>query len=213
MTNEQIIESAVNDFVTKTESFTSVDVANSIKRSGTWVRNRDVAAWLRANFRSPNYKKSRISVDGNGTTAMLYHPDYYDPSVYTGSGQSAITPDEFKQLHPTAVIPVPDVPLVDDDDKAPDAVPSTGNNEAEIKISSGGRIWIPGFLTQKLGWKAGDLADCSKIADISGTPKLKVHLDGRVSVSIKRLNSQQYAIGQIVKISFEGGQIKIRPSA
>ena len=47
---ELLIKAKIDEYVTKNEAFTSVDIANAIKTDGTWIRNRDVAAWLRKNF-------------------------------------------------------------------------------------------------------------------------------------------------------------------
>lgn len=93
--------------------FTSVDIANSLKQRGDWIKNREVAAYLRQNalsFASQytqgrfNYTQSTITVtlsDGSQTQAQLYHPDTIDPIHYKSRSQRALSPDEALGDNPT----------------------------------------------------------------------------------------------------------------
>lgn len=92
--------------------FTSVDLANKVKKDGSWIRNREVAAWLRQNINAnsgpgvPTYDTTMIDVEitdnGVQTTveARLYHPMGTDPDLYTGTDAVAVTPDDFAKMHP-----------------------------------------------------------------------------------------------------------------
>ena len=114
--SKQIVEEKVYGFVATGEAFTSVDVANAIKRDGEWVRNREVASWLRSDFlQSPtvangDYVQTMIDV-GQGYRANLYHPFHFDVTNYAGKNQKALNPDEFNALHPQAVIAAPVTPV------------------------------------------------------------------------------------------------------
>ena len=99
------------------KSFTSVDVGNSLKQRGDWIKNREVAAFLRDNAIdfAPQYtqgrftyKKSVINVtlpNGSNTEATLYHPSNVDPSTYKQTSQKALSPDEAQTDSPTSAQP------------------------------------------------------------------------------------------------------------
>lgn len=186
MVSEQIIQNQVNDFVTKDEAFTSVDIGNAIKRSGTWIRNREVAIWLRNNFNNPDYEITMIDV-GRGFRANLYHPDYFDSDNYDGKNQKAINPDDFKTLHS----------INDDDNEIVTFQTESENTEEEeqdfnensrtVKISKG-RIWIPASIINQLGLDIGYMIDHALLG-IPGNGKLHVHYDGRVSVNASKVGS------------------------
>jgi len=96
-----LIKAKADEFVSRQEAFTSVDIANAIKRDGTWIRNSDIAEWLRNNFFATDYTNSLITVGvGNDSMrALLYHHDTYDSAHYDKVDQQAITPDEFNKIH------------------------------------------------------------------------------------------------------------------
>ncbi len=96
------IQATVDEFVGRNEGFTSVDIANTIKRAGTWVANRDVARWLRNWVPTLGYGVTRTTVelaDGNQVQASVYLPSTMSVSDYTATSQTAMTPQEFEQLH------------------------------------------------------------------------------------------------------------------
>ncbi len=100
MTTE--VKDAVREFVQGRKLFTSVDVANEIKKAGIWKRNRDVARELRDLFSSGDevfdgYDRCNISVDSDSKTAALYLPCGADPEDYTERNQSALGPVAAKQ--------------------------------------------------------------------------------------------------------------------
>ena len=100
---DQIIETTVDQFVNDKKGFTSVDICNAIKITGTWVGNRDVAKWLR-NWAPPaGYGITKITVQvvdtGKDAQASVYLPDTLSISDYTSTAQEAMTPDAFKALH------------------------------------------------------------------------------------------------------------------
>lgn len=97
----QVIEDKVTAFVVDTKGFTSVDIANAIKTEGTWVRNREVASWLR-NWTPPvGYSVTKISVSqgNNVSQASVYIPNTLAISDYVTTSQDAMTPAEFETLH------------------------------------------------------------------------------------------------------------------
>jgi DNA-binding CsgD family transcriptional regulator len=109
----QIINQVLTDFMLQDKIFTSVDVANEVKRCGKWISNTDVAAYLRltvinlSNQIQIAYKQETISVTTNKgqTTASIYLPVNANVSSYQGTDQSAMTPEEFLKLHPGKSVP------------------------------------------------------------------------------------------------------------
>ena len=93
------------------EMFTSVEVANGVKRLGFWMRNREVAEYMRINIvdiakeYGVEYKTSHIHVDSFGVDgkyyncALCYHPILSDYRHYQSRDLKAITPDEFEAMH------------------------------------------------------------------------------------------------------------------
>lgn len=112
--NDQIIETTVDQFVNDKKGFTSVDIGNAIKIAGTWVPNREVAAWLRKWDAPADYGVSKVTVttaDGNTVKAGVYLPNTLSVADYTTTSQEAMTPDDFQTLHgidPLAVTVVVD---------------------------------------------------------------------------------------------------------
>ena len=43
----QEIDTVLLEFIDRKALFTSIDIANEVKRRGTWVPNRDVALYMR----------------------------------------------------------------------------------------------------------------------------------------------------------------------
>ena len=85
--------------------FTSVDIANSLKKRGTWIKNRDVASCLRKNVIALSeesrfataYTMSVIDVtlpNGSNTKATLYHMATDDPADYKKTDQKALSPND-----------------------------------------------------------------------------------------------------------------------
>ena len=81
--------------------FTSVDIGNALKEKGEFIRNRDVASYLRgayltvAVWAGANYEKTPIDVTlDSGVTmeASLYHPAGMDPANYIDRSQKALPP-------------------------------------------------------------------------------------------------------------------------
>ena len=100
-TNDEsrVISDKVAEFVNKQELFTSVDVANAIKKDGTWIRNREVAGWLRNFFSDPSYSRTLIPVDYGRNEATLYHPGFADTKDYKNYDAKAISPEVFNDKY------------------------------------------------------------------------------------------------------------------
>lgn len=211
MTNEQVIESKVNDFIVKNEAFTSVDLANSIKKDGTWIKNRRVASWLRSNFKADDYETTMIDVGGSNGQANLYHPDFFDEMNYDGQNQKAMTPTEFEALHginPLQTTSGTDDSEEDESDEEEDSLDAEEQDSSITRIVTitMDRIWIPAPIIRKLGWQSGDSVDNHRIG-ISGNSKLLVHIDGRVSVSKNYWNGT-LDNGDKVSISYKDDKIE-----
>lgn len=104
MKKEQLeaLEEVLDGFLTDGRMFTSVEIANEVKRLGVWVRNSEVATYLRSAspFGIPAYNSTTINVevDGGIRIAICYHLVFDDPMDYMPRDLKAITPDEFKKI-------------------------------------------------------------------------------------------------------------------
>lgn len=127
---EKIIKTTVEEFLQQGKMFTSLDIANTIKLSGTWIRNREVASYLRQNVMSltwnlgVSYSATLIRVtlaNGDPTQAYLYHPFGTDAGDYTETNQQALDPitsnhPKSASLHIQAIPPVMSNPTIDTTD-------------------------------------------------------------------------------------------------
>jgi hypothetical protein len=91
------VRAAVLEFAAAKKQFTSVDIANEVKKTGKWIRNREVAAELRNLFTTGDtafdgYDSGRIPVDSGSKTATLYLPCGSDPQDYKDRDQKALGP-------------------------------------------------------------------------------------------------------------------------
>jgi len=98
------VERSIKEFILAGKMFTSIDIANSIKKDGMWIRNREVAEVLRdrAIEISEDLEEEYLStviVVTNGHTANLYFPCEANPLIYSNSNAKAITLPEFESMH------------------------------------------------------------------------------------------------------------------
>jgi hypothetical protein len=178
------IKTKVQEFISQEKMFTSVDIANAVKRDGIWIKNREVRDWLRANSSDSSlfgdYATTQIQVCGGTATATLYYPMFKDPDEYAERDQVALTPDEVKAIQKQRVgQPVPNV--------TPDinqVLCSTDDDvQASTVIKTTERIKIPGYMVKKLGWAPGDRIDPAVIKTHRALPSdLYVNADYRVSI-------------------------------
>jgi hypothetical protein len=183
------IKTKVQEYITKGEMFTSVDIANAVKKDGIWVRNRDVRNWLHANSSDQvlfgDYGQSIINVCNGSAQATLYHPVFKDASEYTALDQVSLTPDEVKDIQKkvtgtTNVKATPDITAVFNNTSTPDL---------SIVIKSKERIKIPGEITRKLGLKPGQRVDPALIKTHTVITKdLYVNSDYRISIPRSSVN-------------------------
>lgn len=199
MSNDQIIENKVEEYVNRNEAFTSVDIANAIKIEGTWIRNREVAAWLRhnlLNITGNNYQRTLVDV-GQGRQASLYHPFFFDSSNYIGQNQNALNPDDFNALHPNGIIGLSKSYGLSDASNENDEEEDFNEDSRTVSVTVG-RVWIPATIIAQLGMKPGEDADNGKL-NLINSSNLTVHDDGRVSVTSKNINAS-FQDGDKIKI-------------
>ena len=148
---DTLIETKVDEFVANEKGFTSMDICNAIKTDGTWVRNREVAAWLRRWTPPVGYGISKVTVmlqSGASVQAGVYLPNALCIKDYAETQQTAMTPDEFETMHGRKPFNAdPNVPNVihpvDDDDNDDDG------GDGSQSTSVGDRLramftWAPG---------------------------------------------------------------------
>jgi len=104
MNNEKVIREMVERKIAVERMFTSIDIANSIKRNGNWISNSNVAEFLRTNFGMLarfGYMDTMIRVDSGSNIfwARLYHSILSCPDTYLARDQRGISPDQFKDLY------------------------------------------------------------------------------------------------------------------
>lgn len=114
----QIAEEIIQEFIKNEKMFTSVDIANTVKIKGYWIRNSEIAKYLRDNinniseFINGDYIVSQITVVVDNTTgktaiANLYHPINKNPYDYKDTNQRALSPDEITSLSTNNQPPTP----------------------------------------------------------------------------------------------------------
>jgi len=188
---DNIIKQRVLEHIKGNKMFTSVDIANCIKREGIWVRNVVVRNWLQNNFNDKSifdsYAISQITVCNNSSLASLYHPFLSDPKDYTDTDQKPLTPDEVKEIYKNKV----GTPRADAIPDITDILTQKVEDDTDLSIviSSVNRIKIPGMIIRKLGWKPGDLIDPSLILTHKVLPNnLRMNSDYRVSIPRSSVN-------------------------
>jgi hypothetical protein len=183
MSMDVTIRAKIQELVNKEEMFTSVDIANAIKRDGIWIRNREIRNWLHANANDQalfgDYVHTNIDVCGGNAQATLYHPTLKNPDDYTARDQVSLTPDEVKDIQkkvagtPNASA-TPDITTI---------LSNTGSPDLCKVIKSKDRIKIPGEITRKLGLNPGDRVDPALIKTHTViTRDLYVNSDYRISI-------------------------------
>lgn len=103
---EHVVIGTIRRYVNEGKMFTSVDIANDVKRLGLWVRNRSVSQFLQkealqiADDQGKEYKSELINVQAEGTTvqAYVYFPADKEASAYGDTAQKAITPDDCRKM-------------------------------------------------------------------------------------------------------------------
>ena len=99
----EAVKVTVSGFANAYKQFTSVDITNAVKECGIWVRNRDVAEWLREDQAKNGrdwYKADQISVvvKGNSVRATLYSPLGYRPDHYESTDLLPLSPREVREI-------------------------------------------------------------------------------------------------------------------
>jgi len=157
--------------------FTSVDISNSIKQDGTWIRNAEVAAFLRQyDFSGTAYEHSLIAVtkaNGQSARANVYYPDYADPANYTKTSQTTIKKATVVSQPAQLVVPQ-------------NVQPTTKLYNHAIRD----RFRIPKKVVESIGLKPGDKVDISKLDSTlfnNFSADLTVTRDGRINIMARYL--------------------------
>lgn len=171
-----VVEKVIENFVNNELMFTSVDIANAIKKGGSWISNREVAKYLREEYdwMLCGYEKTIIRVT-DGKIATLYHPCCCDPINYCDTDKHALTPNEV-DCQETLYLYESDI----SDEKKEDNKKDKDILSREVYCTN--RLRIPGIFARKLNWKPGDLVDISKIEVNGLSLKLKVNADYRINI-------------------------------
>jgi len=199
MNKQNLIQKKTEEFISKDEMFTSVDISNAIKEDGEWISNRDVRDWLKSHFSSDhmfiNYNRTSITVCNDRVAATLYHPAYKLAEDYEPRNQHALTPSEVDAIKKakSAQPSKSTADIVQILSTSNSGTSTIGNQQAGIVriIRSVERIKVPGAIIRKLGLSPGDSVDPSFIKSDTPIPtKLKVNKDYRVSIPREVINFQ-----------------------
>lgn len=174
---QNVIKETVEKFVYREKSFTSMDISQEIKKKGIWVRNIDVASWLRDNFSKndifADYSTTPTSVRNGSKVATQYHPTWADPDEYKETDQIPMTPDDVKSIRKSNIKSVPDIV---------DMLNPTNVVMSKV-IKSKERIKIPGAMIRELGYGPGDKVPPDVIKSTKKVPdRLTVNSDCRFSI-------------------------------
>lgn len=168
-----IIQAQFESFVEAEAMFTSVDIGNAIKENGDWVKNSDVAIWLRNNALAiaTNYCSTLIDVNNGTQKAFLYYP-------------SGTNPDDYQTRNQAALPPNPNMKTITVTSACSASCPASSVSKIKLRSDSRTRLRIPAILVRQLGLNPGDVVDFSKIL-FHKQPEndLIVYKDGRISFS------------------------------
>jgi hypothetical protein len=112
----QEIDTVLREFTDRKALFTSIDVANEVKRRGTWIPNRDVALYMRQHVLLASGGDYLMTLTtcflkgGRSVPAYVFHPVGTFATEYWEIAEAAMSPQEFAALHPLA--PNPPQPTV-----------------------------------------------------------------------------------------------------
>jgi len=205
-----IVKAKATEFLMQSKAFTSVHLANAIKMDGTWMRNTDVADWLRNSMGSLvsslslNYTATLISVNGGKDRAYLYHPVSFDVNSFTDTNISAMTPDEFQRLH--GVDPLTGTKV------AQPAQATTTIKKSSKKIvllnavsaDKSDRFYIPAKIARAIGLRPHQKVTDKKFAIKNIPATLRVHADGRISIPRSCTTVKKGAVKIFIKDGFIG---------
>ncbi len=98
-----MLDTVLREYTGASKLFTSVDITNEVKRRGIWASNSSVARFLRNSFYYEGYhfynqQAINVNLDSGVVLANVYYPPGEHASNYDGRGQTAIKPEEFKQI-------------------------------------------------------------------------------------------------------------------
>jgi hypothetical protein len=221
MTENDLIKAKIELFVNDQKMFTSINVANAIKKDGTWIRNSVVAEWLRENFELVNenlgdsYLISQIPVRNGTLTANLYYPFFADTNNFNDRDAEAMTPDEFSKLHKYTSTDSRALPPLVSTTVKTDTTNVLSKNVPSIPVNlptrtitekANGRLKIPAAFVKALGLKPGDyVAASDKIKFPNFPSNIIVQSDFRISIPRKLLSLGQGP----VRIYIKDGQLGI----
>jgi hypothetical protein len=189
----QVIIDKIKSLVDDGELFTSVDVSNAIKRDGVWIRNKEVAKFLRTyDFSQHNYNKELINVTSNNiqTKATVYFPDYSDAQHYKLTSQTTIK----KHQLPTQKM----LKIVSTSNQISNL--QTHNAASQFKtykIKCPKKIRVPAKLVRIFNSNPGTQFDISNIDIVcfKNLPsKMKVNKDGRINIATSYLKTKKQEI-------------------
>jgi len=213
MSASKEVRKVVEEFTGGQKMFTSVDVANTVKRTYSWRRNRDVAAELRNLFSTGDslfdgYDRCVIAVDGGAKNATLYLPCGSDPDDYKERDQRAdrpnakaapvqsqapaqqpASPAKARAVASGSIKRVPRSMMTQQTDQSDIADVLATNIVMTKVIKTKERIKIPGEMIRKLGWMPGQPADLSRIKTHKAVAVgVVVSKDYRVSIPRKAVD-------------------------
>jgi hypothetical protein len=164
---EDLIRQETGAWMQRGKSFTSVDIANAIKQRGTFIKNRDVANFLRntavgmsLQYSLDPYVTSVINVqlpNGSWVEASLYHPQGTAASDYKNIKQKALSPDEAKNDNPFSAT----------EDKKKDPMKFSPEDLDGLNVDEPQRMKVP------LGNLAADLKEPGTIKMLPGLSAFK----------------------------------------
>jgi len=183
-----LVENVAKEFVSQQKPFTSVNLTNHIKKEKkVWVKNSEVADWLRHNFlisvNDGNFDTTTIGVNDDTDQATLYHPCFMNISSYTDTNLQAITPDEFRQLH--GIDPFTGQPVKSGiiSVSIPATTVTVKTTIEPTIIREIKRIHVPTRMIAAIGLQPGDSVKPDRfITTVTVPANLKVHTDGRLSI-------------------------------
>ncbi len=96
------LKETLNIFINTRFPFTALDISNYLKRSGFWIKHKEVAFFLNKDFESNGFPitykiyKLDVVVKNEIKTTNLYYHEKINPETYSMIDQKSISFENFK---------------------------------------------------------------------------------------------------------------------
>lgn len=215
MTNANIVEDVIQDWVAKNQMFTAYDVTTQAKSNGADEQHYQMKGivhdnWAYGFFSRNNYDRTLIDV-GDKIQPWLYHPIGADISSYTDRFKQAIADRDGTDPATDSDdgIAQPDAALsgsYDDDTDTDTQSQSVVSSPTIIVGAAGGGATV----VSKGGTKAVSVSDGKMDVDPKVKEKRPVDVEGRLNITRKLLKQAELQVDDGVIVDYKSNTNTLR---